>query len=165
MTSDTPDLPQTQFHPAGQAVPHGLPELMIGCESRTVLGRADVLQQSFPRGWTDLPSTTRSRGHTSGGGADRPYTALCQSGISAGVPALQRIFQLLMPPVFILLGGMLIMINCSLFWQAALLPAIVSLVTSFLNTKVDPEYFKYNCVKSNNHMEESYGLGRRWDWP
>ena len=66
MTPEVPGLAQPQLHQAGQAVLHGLAEVAIGCEGRTVLERAGGLQQGFLRVQTDLAPAARSRGHTAG---------------------------------------------------------------------------------------------------
>ena len=66
VTPEVPGLAQTQLHQPGQAVLHGLAEVAIGCESRTVLERAGGLQPGFLRVQTDLPPAPRSRGHTAG---------------------------------------------------------------------------------------------------
>ena len=65
-TPEEAGLAQTQLHQPGQAVLHGLAEVAIGCESRTVLERAGGLQQGFLRVQTDLAPAARSRGHTAG---------------------------------------------------------------------------------------------------
>ena len=66
VTPDVPGLAQTQLHQAGQAVLHGLAEVAIGCESRTVLESTGGLQQGFLRVQTDLAPAARCCGHTAG---------------------------------------------------------------------------------------------------
>ena len=63
-TPEVPGLAQTQLHPPGQGVLHGLAEVAIGCESRTVLERAGGLQQGFLRVQTDLAPAAGCRSHT-----------------------------------------------------------------------------------------------------
>ena len=59
-------MAQPQLHQPGQAVLYGLAEVVIGCESRTVLERAGGLQQGFLRVQTDLAPAAGCRGHTAG---------------------------------------------------------------------------------------------------
>ncbi len=66
VTPQVPGLAQTQLHQPGQAVLHGLAEVAIGCERRTVLEGAGGLQQGFLRVQTDLAPAARGRGHTAG---------------------------------------------------------------------------------------------------
>ena len=67
MTPEVPGLAQTQLHQPGQAVLHGLAEVAIGCESRTVLERGGGLQQGFLRVQTDLTPAPWSRPATQRG--------------------------------------------------------------------------------------------------
>ena len=64
VTPEVPGLAQTQLHQPGQAVLHGLAEVAIGCESRTVLERAGGLQQGFLRVQTDLAPAATQRGRS-----------------------------------------------------------------------------------------------------
>ncbi len=66
VTPEVPGLAQTQLHQPGQTMLHGLAEVAIRCESRTVLERAGGLQQGFLRVQANLPPAPRSRGHTAG---------------------------------------------------------------------------------------------------
>ena len=64
VTPEVPGLPQTQLHQPGQTMLHGLAEVAIRCESRTVLERAGGLQQGFLRVQANLAPAARCRGHT-----------------------------------------------------------------------------------------------------
>ena len=66
VTPEVPGLAQTQLHQPGQAVPHRLAVVAIGCESHTALERAGGLQQGFLRVQTDLAPAAQFRGNTEG---------------------------------------------------------------------------------------------------
>ncbi len=66
VTPEVPSLAQTQLHQPGQTMLHGLAEVAIGCESRTVLERAGGPQQGFLRVQANLPPAPRCRSHTAG---------------------------------------------------------------------------------------------------
>ena len=66
MTPEVAGLAQPQLHQPGQAMLHGLAEVAIRGESRTVLEGAGSLQQGFLRVQPDLAAAPRGRGHTAG---------------------------------------------------------------------------------------------------